>query len=505
MAVPAAVMLVVGLWGVNRGGMWRDEGVTFQVARRTVPEIWRLLHGVDAVHGLYYFLMHAVLAVRPGEIALRLPSVLAAAATAGLVAALGVRLCRPRVGLWAGLLYAVNPLAGHYAQEGRSYALVAAGAAGATLLMVRLVDGPAGPAGPAGRAERAGSVGRGWWLYGGVVAVTCLLHELAVLVLCAHAVTLALLRVPRAVWWQWGHAAGAVGAVVLPLVLVSRNQSAQVGWLPVPDWESVERLLRGFAAGPRGVVFWGCVVLMAVGFLAGRAAAFAAPLMLVPPGILMLLSQVRPLYHDRYVLYALAGAPLLIAAGADRLARIAGRRSRSRAVAVAGVLAVSLVFLHVLPLHRHYRTPAHRPDNLASVSALAARQVRPGDPVLFLPSLGRRAALAYPKGFQGVRDLALEVPGARSGTLYGREVGPGELRRRLAAVNRVWVVAAPYALGTRWYPRDLTERVKLVAVEEWFVPASESVRDGVTLRLYVRRPATGSPAVPEPPRRPVPR
>ncbi|CAM5445063.1 hypothetical protein SAURM35S_09189 [Streptomyces aurantiogriseus] len=292
---------------------------------------------------------------------------------------------------------------------------------------------------------------------------------------------------------------------VLPLVLVSRNQSAQVGWLPVPDWESVERLLRGFAAGPRGVVFWGCVVLMAVGFLAGRAAAFAAPLMLVPPGILMLLSQVRPLYHDRYVLYALAGAPLLIAAGADRLARIAGRRSRSRAVAVAGVLAVSLVFLHVLPLHRHYRTPAHRPDNLASVSALAARQVRPGDPVLFLPSLGRRAALAYPKGFQGVRDLALEVPGARSGTLYGREVGPGELRRRLAAVNRVWVVAAPYALGTRWYPRDLTERVKLVAVEEWFVPASESVRDGVTLRLYVRRPATGSPAVPEPPRRPVPR
>ena len=131
-AVPVVVMLALGLWGLDRGGTWRDEDVTLQVARRSVPQIWRLLHGVDAVHGLYYLLMHPVLAVRADEVALRLPSVCAAAATAGLIAALGVRLARPRVGLWAGLLYAATPLAGHYAQEGRSYALVGAGAAAAT-------------------------------------------------------------------------------------------------------------------------------------------------------------------------------------------------------------------------------------------------------------------------------------------------------------------------------------------------------------------------------------
>lgn len=107
--VPVAVMIALGLWGLDRGGMWGDEGVTFLVGRRTAPQIWRLLHGVDAVHGLYYLLMHAVLAVHPGEVALRLPSVCGAAATAGLVAALGVRLARPRVGLWAGLLYAITP------------------------------------------------------------------------------------------------------------------------------------------------------------------------------------------------------------------------------------------------------------------------------------------------------------------------------------------------------------------------------------------------------------
>lgn len=496
-AVPAAVMSAVGLWGLDRGGIWRDEAVTFQVARRTVPQIWRLLHGVDAVHGLYYLFMHVVLAVHPGEVVLRLPSVCGAAATAALVAALGALLARPRVGLWAGLLYAVTPLAGHYAQEGRSYALVAAGAAGATLLLARALD--EGLRGPSGRT---------WWAYGGVVALTCVLHELAVFVLCAHALTLALLRAPRQVWGSWVRAAGAAVVVLLPLVVVSRGQSQQVEWLPVPDWGSAERLLRGFTAGPRGAVFWGCLALMAVGLSVGRVAAFAAPLMIVPPVFLMLLSQVKPLYHDRYVLYALAGAPLLIAAGADRLAGLAGlagRRSRSWAVTAAGVSAVALVFLHLLPLHREYRTLAHRPDDLAAVSALATREVRPGDPVLFLPSLGRRTALAYPKGFRGVRDLALKAPGPESGTLYGREVGPRELRRRLASVNRLWVFAEPYALRSRWFPGEPTERLKLVEVEERFVPRWEGERDGVTLRLYVRRPATASLAPPAPSPRPAPR
>ncbi|MFE2679581.1 glycosyltransferase family 39 protein, partial [Streptomyces hygroscopicus] len=130
-----AVMLCLGLWGLDRGTMWRDEAATYQMARRTLPQIRETLGTVDAVHGLYYLLMHLVLALRPSEVTMRLPSVLAAVAATGLVAALGCRLARPRVGLWAGLLYAVTPVVTHYAQEGRSYALVAAGAAGATYLL----------------------------------------------------------------------------------------------------------------------------------------------------------------------------------------------------------------------------------------------------------------------------------------------------------------------------------------------------------------------------------
>ncbi|WP_328555222.1 glycosyltransferase family 39 protein [Streptomyces sp. NBC_00358] len=475
--LPVLVMLVIGLWGLDRGGMWRDEAVTFQVARRSVPQIWRLLHTVDAVHGLYYLLMHAVLAPHPGEVGLRLPSVCGAAAATGLVAALGVRLCRPRVGLWAGLLYAVTPMTGHFAQEGRSYALVAAGAAGATLLLVR-----------AARSARAGP----WCAYGVTVAATCLLHEMALLLLLAHAATLALARVPARVWRAWGLAAAAVALLLAPLVLVSRSQSVQVAWLSRTGLGSAERLLAMFT-GPARLVIVPYLLLVALAVLPARTPrgtfslpAVALPLVAVPPAVLLTVSRWWPLYDERYVLYALAGAPLLAAAGAERLvARLP--RPLPHAV-LTGVLAVTLVLAVQLPLLRQDRRPDRRPDDLAAVSAVAHRELRPGDPVLFLPSLARRAALAYPKGFRGIRDIALSVPAPASGTLYGLEADPRELRRRLDRLDHVWLVAAPFATARAWSPGSPTERAKLAVIDERFVPRERIVRRGVTLRLYVRRP-----------------
>ncbi|MGW3356629.1 glycosyltransferase family 39 protein [Streptomyces bungoensis] len=629
LAVPALVMGALGLWGLDRGGMWRDEAVTFQVARRTVPQIWRLLHGVDAVHGLYYLLMHAVLAVHPGEVVLRLPSVGAAAVTAALVAALGTRLLRPRAGLVAGLLYAITPMAGHYAQEGRSYALVATGATAATLLFVRAVrDG-----------------GR-WRAYGVVLGLTCWLHEFAVLVLLAHAVSLALARPAARVWRGWGCAAAAVSAALLPMALVSHAQSAQLAWLRQPTPATARNLLRAFLGGPAPAVYWTCLTLAVLG-LAGlvglrpglTCARLALPLAVVPPATLMLVSRLTPLYVDRYVLYALSGAPLLVAAGAERVAaalrrlgcalsrrsallrarglawgftrpgeaagagpqpleftrrgegavaaqqpleftrpgeaaevppRALGftrpgevaevpsqaieftrsgeatavlpqalrfprsgeaaavlpqapgftrpgeplaaprtaprdggvpsssgvprsrhprrvRLARTGASTPAVALGLGLALVCQLPGLRADRDPARRPDDLGAVSRVAAREVGPGEAVLFLPERMRNVALAYPGAFRGVRDVALAEPGDRSGTLYGREAGAEVLRRRVAGLGRVWVVGDPALLDGRRRPAGPAERVELDVLAQGFAPRGESARGGATVRLYVRR------------------
>ncbi|MFI9724332.1 glycosyltransferase family 39 protein [Streptomyces sp. NPDC052396] len=487
--VPALVMLTLGLWGLDRGTMWRDEGATFQVARRSLPQIVHLLGRVDVVHGLYYLLMHPVLAVRPDEVTLRLPSVLAAAATAALVGALGSRLVRPRAGLWAGLLYAVSPFVGHYAQEGRSYALVAAGAALATWLLVRAVE--------------RGSV-RGWVAYGAVLALTSLLHEFAVLLAAAHAVTLLWSRVRWPLWRGWGCAVLAAGAVLAPLVLVSRGQSEQVSWLRTPGPAEAEALVRSFA-GPGRPVQAVSLALAALAVVAPPRArgplglsAVALPLVVVPPVLLYAVSQRQPLFLDRYLLFCAAGMPLLVAAGAERLL---GGLPWRKTVAVAGVLAVGAAFAVQLPEQRRERLPASRGDQPALVAAQVGRLAGPGDAVLFLPHYERRVALFYPRDFTGLRDLDLAVSPAASGTLYGVDVGMAELRSRLGRLSpgdRLWVVWDTTTVGSRWFRAQRADFAKWQALHgRCREEASVFVHGGAVSRYICGR--QGSPTSPPPP------
>jgi mannosyltransferase len=225
----------------------------------------------------------------------------------------------------------------------------------------------------------------------------------------------------------------------------------------------------------------------------------ALPLTVVPPVLLMLASQASPLFVDRYVLYALSGAPLLVAAGAERLAGVVGRPaadgrpgrrplSQSPLVTLTGVLAIALSFVHQLPVLRADRDPATRPDDLGAVSRVVARELGPGDAVLFLPAHERNVALTYPGAFRGARDVLLVEQAAGSGTLYGREAGPREVRRRLERLDRVWVVADPGLLAGRWSPRRPTERAKLAVLRAEFTGRERVRRGGMVVRLYVRKP-----------------
>ncbi|WP_435862952.1 glycosyltransferase family 39 protein [Streptomyces phaeochromogenes] len=168
--LPVLATLALCLWGVRRGGsLWRDEAVTYDMAHRSLPDLWATLGNADAVHGAYYLLVHALYAVFGGSdplLLMRLPSVLAtAAATAGVIR-LGNRLAGPRSGLLAGLVFALLPPVQEYAQEGRSYALVCALVVWATDALVSAVT------------TRNAKV---WAGYGALMLAACLLHEFAVL------------------------------------------------------------------------------------------------------------------------------------------------------------------------------------------------------------------------------------------------------------------------------------------------------------------------------------
>ncbi|HEX3193798.1 MAG TPA: hypothetical protein VHS30_28860, partial [Streptosporangiaceae bacterium] len=98
-AVPAAVSLVVGGYGIGGPSLWRDEAYTKDAIARPFTQIFALLGHQDAVHGAYYLFMHVVAAVLgTSATVLRFPSLCAMVIATGFVAATGRRaaaLARP--------------------------------------------------------------------------------------------------------------------------------------------------------------------------------------------------------------------------------------------------------------------------------------------------------------------------------------------------------------------------------------------------------------------------
>ncbi|PKT72022.1 hypothetical protein CW362_15530, partial [Streptomyces populi] len=347
--IPPLWTLALGMWGLSRQhSLWRDEAATWQVARRPTSEIWHMLGQVDAVHGLYYLLMHGLFeCFGPGTTTLRLPSVLAMAVAAACVTVIGRRLAGTWAGLGAGLSLGLLPAVQFYLQEGRPYALVTAGAAVSTLLLVTVLEGRGGTA--------------RWAAYAGAVLLCALLNWLALMILPAHAVTLVRTRARREVWIRWTAASAAAVAGALPLILFTRPQSGQVSWIPPLTWHMM--------IGP--------AVLLTIGGLgalldrprAGRpsVAAVGLPLLAVPQLLLIGVSLVQPLFLDRYVLFSLLGLALLIGTALGTAVRAAAPRFPRAAPWILPV-ALAVAMAALLPQALAKRAPASRVDDVFAVA-----------------------------------------------------------------------------------------------------------------------------------------
>ena len=162
----AAVMAVLGVWGLARdSSMGNDEVATRWAALLSLHQLARLLRHVDAVHGLYYLVMHGWMAVGTSPAVLRIPSVIAMVVAVALTVIIGRRLTGSGwAGLFAGLIVALTPTISYYAQTARSYALVFACVLGSTLALLHALAAEAGARGEEGEraAGHAFPPGAGW-------------------------------------------------------------------------------------------------------------------------------------------------------------------------------------------------------------------------------------------------------------------------------------------------------------------------------------------------------
>ncbi|MCP3771701.1 hypothetical protein NLY10_34565, partial [Streptomyces sp. MAR25Y5] len=154
----------------------------------------------------------------------------------------------------------------------RPYAVVAAGAGISTLLLVTALQG------------RARTLC--WTAYGSTVLLMGLLNWLSLVICSAHLATLLWTRAGREVWTRWATASAAATACVLPLILFSRGQSAQVSWIPPLSWHML--------IGPAVLLAIGGVGALLDRPRAGRlsVAAVGLPLLAVPQIGLIALSLI---------------------------------------------------------------------------------------------------------------------------------------------------------------------------------------------------------------------
>lgn len=107
----AALAVAVSMAGAARPSFWYDEAATISASySRSLAQMWHMLGNVDAVHGLYYLLMHGWFQVFPAtEFWTRAPSGLAAGGAAAGVVVLGKQFSSRTVAIASGTFCAILP------------------------------------------------------------------------------------------------------------------------------------------------------------------------------------------------------------------------------------------------------------------------------------------------------------------------------------------------------------------------------------------------------------
>jgi mannosyltransferase len=428
--VPAVVALALGMFEIGVPQLWRDELASWSAASRTLPQLWAMLHNIDAVLGIYYFGLHLWMAVfGDSATAMRVPSVIAMAGAAAVVGLIGRRLGGGVAGLASGLIFALIPSVSRYAQEARPYAFATFFAALATLMFLRAMERP--------NWSR-------WAIYAVVLGAAGAANLVALVVASGHLIIILwdffqrTVRVggdgtpesgkglpggrlapegsPLLLVKRFCVAVIVGGLLVSPLVIEGHTQQGwQIGGVATPHVAELIGVSGGlwqelFASVPVAVV----VMLLAVGSLVAAPdarrrsiALYALAFAIVPVVAVWVISRGPTSYWTfRYMLFTITGwalgAGLCVSFLAERakgsarlvrLARLSGSASPRFAVAAVLVAVVGLVGLHdqlairqneAHNLWAYPEMPSNGlPADYQGAAAIVKANARPGDTIAY--------------------------------------------------------------------------------------------------------------------------
>jgi mannosyltransferase len=385
--LPVVVTAFLGSWELLTPALWADELATWGAVRLSWEKLWELSGSIDAVLLPYYSLLKVLTGYfGTGDAALRVPSVVACSVAAFAVTAVGRRLGGAGAGLAGGLIFAVLPVTSRYAQEARPYAFAMLFGALSLWALLCLLERP----------RFLPALG-----YTAATLLAGLAHPLGgMLMVAAHGVAI-LARLPvarrgawRATLWWFG-AALVASAPAVVLLVIGNDQRAQVSWIELVTWDSVQGLPQNvFLSGAVG----GLVLALAlVGAGRGAPAQVAAAAGFVPPVLLVLVGLAMPVWVGRYVLVAVPALAALAGAGALATRELIGPAITTRTMSgltittrqpgrhggLPAVAAVVVTALCAYPVQTELRTPDGHGQDSAQLAEVIGPRYEIGDVAVF--------------------------------------------------------------------------------------------------------------------------
>lgn len=437
----AAFAAVVSAGWACRPSLWFDEGATISAsASRTLAELWRLLSHIDAVHGLYYLVMHGWFALfPPTEFFSRVPSALAVGAAAAGVTVFARQFTTRPAALCAGVVFAILPRTTWAGIEARPYAFAAAAAVWLTVLLV---------------AAARRNTPRLWIGYALALMLSILLNLNMVLVVPVYAVMVPLLAPDKArkspvIWWAASSAVAV--AAMTPFILFAHGQVWQVNWIYPVSWHyAFDIILRQYFDHSVSFAILSAVLIVAAvvariagvdgpgGDMRGLLIACAA-WVVIPTALVVIYSAVNePIYYPRYLIFT---APAMAVILAVCIVTIARKPWPITGVLLVCVLAATPNYLFI------QRWPyAKEGWDYSQVADLISSHAAPGDCLMvdntvpWKPGPIRALLATRPAAFRSLIDVERGVYGPKVGSLWDGHVAVWFTTAKINKCPAIWTI-----------------------------------------------------------------
>jgi mannosyltransferase len=431
----AVLAAVVSLVGAGRPSFWYDEAATISASySRSLDQLWPMLGNVDAVHGLYYLLMHGWFQVfPPTEFWSRAPSGLAVGAAAAGVVVLGRQFSSRTVALSSGVICAILPRATWAGIEARPYALSMMAAVWLTVLLVS-----------AARRNTAWL----WLSYGIVLATSVLLDIYLVLMVLAHFAFLCLHLRSRPVIVRFAVTSVLAGCVVTPFMLRAIGQAHQIIWIAPVGRRTFEDVVvqQYFERSPLFLIVAALVMATAIVLWCLTSAKPDLPLLalaiawLVIPTALILgwSAVVNPIYTPRYLCFTAPAVALVLGVCIGALAV-----KPWVAAAIVCVFALAAGPNYLLVQRSQY---AKYGMDYSQVADLITAKAAPGDCLLvndtvtFMPAPMRPLLAARPDAYRKLADLSLWQKATDRNDVFDTNLIPEATAGPLSNCRVVWII-----------------------------------------------------------------